>query len=619
MRSRILAIGPVLAGCALVALTSCSTDENGPEAGLAPSMSPAITAVSAYDIVKVPSMTIDGNLSDWANVSAISIADNSGRTGGVDNTAKVKLAWNDTYLFASYDVTDTELLALQTAHDNPDIYKDDEVELYIDPQGDGAGVSSMTATDYQFLANVRDALGENRGNGVGGKDAGYNPASFLARAATNGTLNASGTDVGYTIELRIAWGDLGINNPAAGNFMRIDPAVGDRDAGTPPVQDFDWAGLALFNNPSGWKDVKLVIDASAPATPTNLALSVISSSQIDVSWTASTSSDVAKYKIYRATSGTPTLLTSVNGSPYHDTGLTASTAYTYQVSAVDAAGNESAKTPPASATTTGSGSGIPFGLWTIRPDSILPPTIWTGGARTNKRMTDILAQLDSNPSHLRMWWNMTSGDEKVFRVSDSNHAFSVKKWKDTLDAHVGTATPSSYYARLLPYIQDGTLQGHVLLDDLMSFDPTPTAAQIDSIAAYSKLRFPGLLTAARARPTQLKTFSGGAPYTQLDVGWAQYRWDQGDRAVYRDAEIAAAKLLKLGIVLGINITNGPGESMVAIDSVLNWGTKLLEPVKSDYACGFIMWNITYDNVRHQNMTTLSNIAKNHVAAPCKRR
>ena len=32
--------------------------------------------------------------------------------------------------------------------------------------------------------------------------------------------------------------------PAAGNFMRIDPVVDDRDgAGPPPTQSFDWAGL----------------------------------------------------------------------------------------------------------------------------------------------------------------------------------------------------------------------------------------------------------------------------------------------------------------------------------------------------------------------------------------
>jgi hypothetical protein len=59
--------------------------------------------------------------------------------------------------------------------------------------------------------------------------------------------------------------------------------------------------------------------------------------------------------------------------------------------------------------------------------------------------------------------------------------------------------------------------------------------------------------------------------------------------------------------------------MVPIDSVLNWGTELLKPVKSDYACSFIMWNITYDSVRSSKMTTLANMATSHVAAPCKRR
>src|SRR3954464_10701368 len=128
----------------LVAMTSCTTDEPQPQPGLGPSMSPAVTATSAYDIVKVPSMTIDGNLSEWANISAISMADQTTRPPGFDNTAKVKLAWDDTYLYAAYDVTDSDLLARQTTRDHADIYKDDAAELYIDPQGDGGADTSMT-------------------------------------------------------------------------------------------------------------------------------------------------------------------------------------------------------------------------------------------------------------------------------------------------------------------------------------------------------------------------------------------------------------------------------------------------------------------------------------------
>jgi hypothetical protein len=37
------------------------------------------------------------------------------------------------------------------------------------------------------------------------------------------------------------------------------------------------------------------------------------------------------------------------------------------------------------------------------------------------------------------------------------------------------------------------------------------------------------------------------------------------------------------------------------------------------AFGFMMWNVQYPILSHSAFTTLANLAKNHVAAPCKRR
>jgi hypothetical protein len=221
-----------------------------------------------------------------------------------------------------------------------------------------------------------------------------------------------------------------------------------------------------------------------------------------------------------------------------------------------------------------------------------------------------------------MWFNMTSGDEQVFK-NPSTGAFMVQAWKDTLDNHAkpfNADGTSSFNVDFVPYINDGTFQGHMMLDDLGNF-ASITPAQIDSIAAYSKRRFPTLLTAVRERATVLKTKSGGAPYTQLDVGWAQYRSDRGSAAAYRDAEILAATQVKLGLILGINITDGgpPIGSNVPTDSLLAYGSALLAAGSSDYACGFMMWNITYSSLSHPNMTTLANLAKNHVSAPCRRR
>jgi len=91
-----------------------------------------------------------------------------------------------------------------------------------------------------------------------------------------------------------------------------------------------------------------VTDTTKPLVPAGLAASVISSSQINLSWSASTDNvGVTGYKIYRG----GTLLTTTTSRTYNNTGLTASTAYSYRVSAIDAAGNESSQCTAVSATT----------------------------------------------------------------------------------------------------------------------------------------------------------------------------------------------------------------------------------------------------------------------------
>lgn len=89
-------------------------------------------------------------------------------------------------------------------------------------------------------------------------------------------------------------------------------------------------------------------DTTAPTTPTNLNAVTASSSQINLTWTASTDAiGVSGYKIYR---GGVQVATSATNS-YVDTGLTPSTLYSYTVSAYDAATNESAQSSSDSDTT----------------------------------------------------------------------------------------------------------------------------------------------------------------------------------------------------------------------------------------------------------------------------
>ena len=90
-------------------------------------------------------------------------------------------------------------------------------------------------------------------------------------------------------------------------------------------------------------------DKEAPSIPTGLKTGTITGNQIDLTWTASTDNvKVAGYKIYRDGVEVGTTVE----PKFSDTKLTASTKYSYQVTAFDASGNSSAKSGTLAATTT---------------------------------------------------------------------------------------------------------------------------------------------------------------------------------------------------------------------------------------------------------------------------
>ncbi len=115
------------------------------------------------------------------------------------------------------------------------------------------------------------------------------------------------------------------------------------------VRAFDSAGnVSPLSDPVSAVTLTLPLDTTPPSVPTNVQAAVISFSQIDLSWTASTDNvGVAGYTVYRG--GVQVATTPTTG--YTDSGLTASTMYTYEVSAYDTTGNVSPLSAPVSATT----------------------------------------------------------------------------------------------------------------------------------------------------------------------------------------------------------------------------------------------------------------------------
>jgi fibronectin type 3 domain-containing protein len=115
--------------------------------------------------------------------------------------------------------------------------------------------------------------------------------------------------------------------------------------------------------------VTVLNDTTAPTVPRDLSATASSMTSVSLSWTASTDDvAVAGYRVWR--SGTRVATT--DATNYTDTGLAPDTAYSYTVTALDAAGNESAQSATVVATTRGDTS---------------PPTAPTGLTQTGATAT----------------------------------------------------------------------------------------------------------------------------------------------------------------------------------------------------------------------------------------
>ncbi|MFC0627917.1 galactose-binding domain-containing protein [Kribbella deserti] len=96
-------------------------------------------------------------------------------------------------------------------------------------------------------------------------------------------------------------------------------------------------------------------DTQAPTVPTNLAAGTVTSTTVDLTWTASTDNvGVSGYDVFR----NGTFVASVAENRFSDTALTPQTAYSYTVLAKDPNNNKSAQSAPLSVTTAAGPTGV---------------------------------------------------------------------------------------------------------------------------------------------------------------------------------------------------------------------------------------------------------------------
>jgi peptidoglycan hydrolase-like protein with peptidoglycan-binding domain/chitodextrinase len=353
-------------------------------------------------------------------VSAPPVSHSQGYYIGIDadgsyytNVGKLTVTHSDIWGFAGAIATNGSTQA------KPHVFRDNWIH---DPRADGGvdhtdgiGETSGFGNSSYVVIDHNSVLGVGNTNGLA-----YQAGTYSNFSVTNNYFSG----FGYTINLgnamnnssnflfsgntfgtnfRPDWGPLygwgGTGNVWKCNYIKFVPGTTwTSGGGWKPVASDDgkfWtpngvSATDYLGNTSCGTMTPPPPDTTVPSTPAGLTATAISSSQINLSWSASTDAvGVTEYRVFRGGTqvGTPT------GTTYSDTGLTASTAYSYTVRAVDAAGNLSANSSTASATTQAASTGTTIPLtWNdsmfnsaVTSNAVVVPA---GGSVSYKSITD---------------------------------------------------------------------------------------------------------------------------------------------------------------------------------------------------------------------------------------
>jgi chitodextrinase len=176
------------------------------------------------------------------------------------------------------------------------------------------------------------------------------PADLSATPVSSSQINLSwtaSTDAVGVTGYNVYRGGAFLKKVTSGTFTS-DTGLGTDTQYCYQVSAIDAAGNESTKSTETCATTGSSSDVTLPSTPTNLAATADSSSQINLSWTASTDAvGVTGYNVYRGV----VFLKKVTGTSTSDTDLSPDTQYCYQVSAIDAAGNESSKSTEKCATT----------------------------------------------------------------------------------------------------------------------------------------------------------------------------------------------------------------------------------------------------------------------------
>jgi len=211
------------------------------------------------------------------------------------------------------------------------------------------------------------------------------------------------TRTGETFASRFLTRQFTITNNAAYRYYRLNILSNFSGNSSDGIQLAEWALMSLGAQPSP-------ADTTPPAAPSGL-VATAGGQVVTLDWADNTESDLARYTVYRSTTGGApyeVIAAGLTFSAYSDTTVSNGTTYTYVVTATDTSLNQSVNSAPVSVT----------------PQAPPPPGAPTG-----------LAATEVSSSRIDLTWNTVNGaDSYIVKRSTTSGGSYV-----TLATNVTTA------------------------------------------------------------------------------------------------------------------------------------------------------------------------------------
>jgi hypothetical protein len=189
---------------------------------------------------------LDCNLGKWQEAEFVHF---QGRPlGGKPRQATVYSLWDSRDLYLAFDVLSSRLQAVVREHDGRNLWWDDGVEFLIDPHRDRT--REFLPDDFSYHINILNVVYDDRGTPSGEANPAWNG---VARHEVK-ILD----DYHYVVEVAIPWQEIGLEPRENETAIGIDFCVNGKDPETGQYDYFDWCGLKVFHDPSGFGELALI-------------------------------------------------------------------------------------------------------------------------------------------------------------------------------------------------------------------------------------------------------------------------------------------------------------------------------------------------------------------------